>query len=438
MIKSLRKSGDGGQSFPLPEAQERTLLWVLSAVQFAHILDFMIIMPLGPRLMEIFSISPSQFGMLVSAYTVSAGLFGLAAAWVLDRFDRKTALLWLYAGFAAGTVACALAPNFHFLLAARFFAGGFGGVSSATILAVLGDAVPASRRGAAMGTVFRSFSLASIAGVPLGLFLANHLGWHAPFFLLGGLGAAILVAAYFILPSMRGHLDRSGRESPWREMKGILGRVNHWRAFALTVVMTLAGFLVIPYISPSLVSNVGLSNEQLPLLYFFGGAATFFTMRWFGKIGDRYGLRRVFIPASLMTILPILAISNLPVVPLWAALSITTLFMVFSSGRMVPGMAMVIASVEPRYRGGFMSINSALQQFASGLAAMIAGMIIVQSPNGRLLRYGWVGALGAISILISIYLASRLKVEDKGPGPGPAPGAAPQVEGAGGGGTLPG
>ncbi len=394
--------------FPLLPGQEKILLYVLAAIQFTHILDFMIVMPLGPRLMGIFRISPAQFGLIVSTYTFSAGLFGLVAAWFIDRFDRKRALLCLYAGFGLGTLACALAPDYHFLVAARFLAGGFGGVATATILAMIGDAIPPQRRGEAMGTLFSSFSLASIAGVPVGLFLANHLGWHAPFYLLAGLSAAITVMAALTLPSMREHLRR-GKQKPWEEMRFILSRANHWRAFALTVVMTMAGFLIIPYLSPSLVANVGLSNEQLPLIYLFGGAATFFSMRWIGRLSDRLGLLRIFIAVSIIAMFPILIISRLPPTPLWAALIVTTCFMVFTSGRFIPGMAMVTNSVQAQYRGGFMSLNSAIQQFASGLASLLAGAIIVSGTGGRLEHYGTVGLIGAGCVAASILLARKLK-----------------------------
>jgi predicted MFS family arabinose efflux permease len=392
----------------LPAKEEKFLLYVLAAIQFTHILDFMIVMPLGPRLMEIFAITPAQFGFIVSTYTFSAGLFGLVAAWFIDRFDRKRALLWLYGGFGIGTLLCALAPNYYAMVAARFLAGGFGGLAGATILAVLGDAIPPNRRGAAMGTLFSAFSLASIAGVPAGLYLANHLGWHAPFFLLSILSAAVLVMAAKALPPVREHLSRP-KQSPLAEMKAILRRGNHWLAFALTVTMTMAGFLVVPYLSPSLVSNVGLTNEQLPLIYLFGGAATFFSIRWLGRVSDRLGLLRVFTAVSVLAMGPILVITHLPRVPVWAALLTSTCFMVLTSGRFIPGMAMVTNSVEGRYRGGFMSLNSAVQQFASGLASLIAGAIIVKGAGGRLEHYGLVGLLGAGCILASLALASRLK-----------------------------
>ncbi|MDB5102677.1 MAG: sugar transporter [Fibrobacteres bacterium] len=394
--------------FPLPARQERILLYVLAAIQFTHILDFMIVMPLGPRLMEIFRITPAQFGLIVSTYTFSAGLFGLVAAWFLDRFDRKQALLWLYLGFGAGTLACALAPNYHFLIAARFLAGGFGGVASATILAVIGDAIPPQRRGQAMGTLFSSFSLASIAGVPAGLFLANHLGWHAPFYLLAGLSVAIIIMAAKVLPSMRDHLAKE-KGRPWDDMKAVLGRSNHWLAFGLTIVMTMAGFMIIPYLSPSLVANVGISNDSLPLIYLFGGGANFFSMRYIGRLSDRLGLLRVFTAVSIIAMFPILIISHLPRVPLWAALITSTCFMVFTSGRFIPGMAMVTNSVEGRHRGSFMSLNSAFQQFASGIASLLAGAIITSGTGGRLEHYGTVGIIGAGCILISLFLAKKLK-----------------------------
>jgi predicted MFS family arabinose efflux permease len=397
--------------FPLPAGQERILLFVLAAIQFTHILDFMIVMPLGPRLMEIFRITPSQFGLIVSTYTFSAGLFGLVAAWFLDRFDRKRALLCMYVGFGIGTVACALAPNYHFLVAARFLAGGFGGVTSAIILAIIGDAIPPQRRGQAMGTLFSSFSLASIAGVPAGLFLANHLGWHAPFFLLAALSVAISFMAARILPTMRDHLARAGgeRSRPWADMLVVLGRGNHWLAFGLTIVMTMAGFLIVPYLSPSLVANVGVTNDQLPLIYLFGGGATFFSMRYIGRISDRLGLLRVFTWVSVVAVFPILIISHMPPIPVWSALVCTTCFMVFTSGRFIPGMAMVTNSVEARYRGSFMSLNSALQQFASGFASLVAGAIIVSGPGGRLEHYGTVGIIGACCIGVSLVLAKNLK-----------------------------
>ena len=161
--------------------RELALLLVLAGIQFTHIMDYMVMMPLGPQFMRLFDISPQQFALLVSIYTFSAGICGFIAAFVIDKFDRKTALMFLYGGFALATLLCALAPGYEWLLAARAVAGAFGGVMGAVVYAIIGDAIPESRRGAATGTVMSAFSLAAVAGVPTGLFLATLSDWRAQF-----------------------------------------------------------------------------------------------------------------------------------------------------------------------------------------------------------------------------------------------------------------
>lgn len=198
-----------GELVPKKEIREGLLIFTLAAIQFTHMMDFVIMMPLGPQLMRIFNISPGEFGLLVSAYTFSAAVAGFLSALFIDRFDRKHAMLGLYFGFTIGTLACALAPTYSLLLAARVVAGAFGGVLGALILAVIGDAIPEHRRGAATGKVMAAFSVASIAGVPVGLYLASVTSWHAPFYLLAGLSFLVLIASFWLLPTMRGHLTNA-------------------------------------------------------------------------------------------------------------------------------------------------------------------------------------------------------------------------------------
>lgn len=157
------------------------LLFILAAIQFTHIVDFMIMMPLGPQLMRVFNISPQEFSFLVSAYTFSAGISGLLVSMIIDRFDRKVAMIISFSGFLLGTLACAVAPEYWILLASRCITGAFGGVLGSLVLAIISDAVEEKRRGKAIGTVMAAFSVASVAGVPFGLFIASKWDWHAPF-----------------------------------------------------------------------------------------------------------------------------------------------------------------------------------------------------------------------------------------------------------------
>src|SRR3954454_8516755 len=201
---------------------ERLLLFVLAAIQFTTVVDFLIIMPLGPQYMRVFAINPGQFGLIVSAYAVSAGICGIAASFFLDRFDRKLALLSLYSGFTIGTLFCALAPTYPLLVAARVVAGAFGGVAGALILAIVGDVVPEERRGAAMGLVMSSFSVASVCGVPLGLLLASRLNWHVPFFALSVLCLVVFISAALVMPSLKSHLVHAQDQHPAARMLAVL------------------------------------------------------------------------------------------------------------------------------------------------------------------------------------------------------------------------
>ncbi len=394
--------------------REWLLLFVLVAIQFTHVLDFVIMMPLGPQLMRVFEISPQEFGFIVSAYTFSAGVTGFLSAFFIDKFDRRTALLLLYSGFAIGTFLCGVAPTYLSLMLARIVAGGFGGVLGALIFAVIGDCIPEHRRGAATGTVISAFSLASVAGVPLGLYLANHFGWHFPFFMLAALSALALALAYKELPSMRGHLQTHATpETPIeavRKLYALVSVPNHLNALALMVVLVVGGFTVIPYISPYFVANVGMSESELPLIYFFGGAATIFTSRFVGKLADKFGKAKVFTCMSLSSIATIYALTNVPQVSLVLALVITTLFMITMNGRLVPAVALVTSSVEPKSRGSFMSINSSVQQLASGASSFVAGLIISKASDGTITNYNLVGWLAISATVLCLFLVKRIKI----------------------------
>jgi predicted MFS family arabinose efflux permease len=387
---------------------ERWLLLSLAAINFTTIVDFIIIMPLGPQYMRVFAISPAQFGVIVSSYAISAGISGLTAGFFLDRFDRKRGLLVLYAGFALGTLFCGLAQTYPLLVAARALAGAFGGVTGALILAVVGDVIPEHRRGAAMGMVMSAFSLANICGVPLGLVLASTFNWHVPFFVLAGLSVLILAVLARVMPSLRSHLAHLREEPPTARMLAILSGPAHQKAFLFMGMLTFTGFVVFPYLPKYLVANAGLTEKQLPWLYICGGACTMFSMNWIGRWADRAGKRPVFIRMSLAAVVPILLVTNLPAVPLAAAVAASTLLMICMSGRFVPAMAMMTASIEARHRGGFMSVNSSVQQLAAGLAAWISGLILGQSATGQITHFQVTGLLSVFCALSCIYLSGFL------------------------------
>jgi len=402
-------------------SKERLLLAVLMAVNFTHIVDFMIMMPLGPQLMQLFQITPKQFGFAVSAYAITAGCTSFAAAFFADRFDRKKMLLYAYMGFIVGTFSCAFAPTYELLLSARVLAGFFGGMIGAQVLSIVSDTFEYERRGRAMGSLMTAFSLASVVGVPVGLWLASHFSWHAPFLAVGGLGLIITVLIALFIPPMTKHLqqqapalhpDGSGvepRRHPFRVLTDILHTPNQLRALALSSVLMVGHFSIIPYIAPSLVGNANYSQDHIFLIYLVGGLATIFTAPLVGRLADQRGKYPVFVLFALLSLIPIWFITNLWPTPLWVVLCISGLFFIFTNGRMIPMQAMVSSVVPPQQRGGFMSINSSVQQLASGLAATLGGAIIIKTPDGHIAHYDWVGYLAITLITASIFLARRVK-----------------------------
>ncbi len=397
---------------PIP-ARERWLLWSLAALQFTHIVDFMVMMPLGPQFTRIFAIDDAQFGLLVSAYTLAAGVSGAVASLVIDRFERKRLLLWIYAGFGLATLGCGLAGSYGLLMLARVAAGVFGGVLGALVQTIVGDVVPFARRGRAMGIVMSAFSLSTVAGVPFSLWLAGRLGWHAPFLAIAGASALLWVMAWATVPVLQGHLHAQQGQparSTWQNFRLVLQERNHWRAFSLSALIMMSSFCIIPYITIYMTSNVGVSAEQVPSIYFAGGVATFFSARLWGALSDRWGKINTFRLVALLAVIPMMTLTYLPRVDLVWALVVTTMFFVFVSGRMVPGMALLTTASKPQSRGAFMSLNGSVQSVAMGLASLAGGWLISRGADGRVVGYEHCGWLALVGTLIAVWLVGRIEL----------------------------
>ena len=393
--------------------KEKLLLWTLAAINFTHIVDFMILMPLGPQLMRIFQISPQEFGLLVSSYTFSAGVSSFFGAFILDKYDRRNILMWVFLGFFVGTLACALSPNYPFLLFSRILSGLFGGLTSALIFAIIGDAIPDHRRGRAMGLVMAAFSVASVVGVPFSLFIASMSNWHAPFFFLAFLAVVILLLIYNFVPSIKvPKKDGKDMPSPRQVIMRVTGNANQMRAISLTIMMMFGQFMIIPFLSPFMVANVGFSELQLTYIYMAGGFFTVFTSPWVGRLTDKYGKVKIFTIFMSLNVIPIGIITHLGATPILLALVVSTFFFVTSNGRMVPAAALITGTAKSENRGSFLSFNSSVQQLSAGLASFFGGMILVENAAGELQNFGYIGYIAIVISLLCIPLIKRIKVVD--------------------------
>ena len=394
-------------TIPLSPKRELWLLLTLAGIQFTHIVDFMVMMPLGPQFTQLFNISDAKFGLLVSAYTFSAGASGLLASFYIDRFSRKKLLLTLYVLFAVATMACGLAQTYDTLMLARIAAGAFGGVLAALAQTIVADVIPFQRRGQAMGIVMSSFALASVAGVPIGLFLAAQFNWHTPFFAIASVCVLLTIGAYITLPPLADHLKHH-RALPLANIQEVLRDANHQKAFAFTALMMIAAFTVIPYITIYTTINGGLTMQQVPYVYLFGGAATLFTARWIGRLTDSMGKAKIFKITAVFAMLSIWLVTLSASFGLWGILLVTTSMFIGMNGRMIPGMAIATSAANPKLRGTFMALNSSVQSAAMGLASFVGGLVISRDAQG-LVQYFWVNAVvGSAAMVFSFLLVNKL------------------------------
>ena len=388
------------------------MLLILAGIQFCHVLDFMIMMPLGPFLIQALGISTHEFGLLVASYSFSAAVSGLLMAPIVDRFERKRFLLGIFLAFAVATFMCAVAPSFQLLLIARGLAGVFGGVMGALVHTIVGDAIPFERRAKASSYVAIAFSVSSIAGVPLSLLLADALGWPAPFLAISLLSLGLIWCGHIGLPEFRGHLDVRRERRAIHQLLHVAAEPNHLRAMLLSALVICGGFTVIPYITLYAISNVGIASDQIPLIYLIGGSATLISGRVIGGLADRFGKVRLLRMVAIGACLPVLLVTNIGQVNLIIWLVITTLFFVLVSGRMVPMMAIVSAAVKPQERGAFLSLNATVQSMAMGLASMLGALFISQAPDGLISGYGWVGLVAASFNVLAAIWAGRVVIRN--------------------------
>jgi len=391
-------------------AKERILLFLLALLNFTHIMDFMIMMPLGNFLMPHFNITAQQFSFLVAAYTFSAATASVSAASFVDRFDRKKVLLFAYSGFLLGTLLCAVAPGYLLLLSARIVSGLFGGLIGAQVLSIVADKIPFERRGMAMGIVMAAFSAASVFGVPFGLYLSKFFSWHAPFYFVVGLGVILIPFLIRYIPKMDDHLKTPDQQklNPVIIFRDIIKDKDQRLAILLSSTMMLGHFLIIPFLFPFMELNVGFTNTQTPLIYIVGGGLTIFTSPIIGKLADKLGKFRLFSYMILLAIMPIALITNMPQIPFYFVLCVTGFWFVVSSGRAIPAQAIVSEVVPPARRGSFMNVNSAIQQFGVGLASVIAGLIVIRTPENKIEHYDITGYLSITVILCCLWVGYRL------------------------------
>lgn len=390
---------------------QKLVIALLALTQFTVVLDFMVMSPLGDLLMKKMDITTSQFGFVVSAYAFSAGASGILTAGFADKFDRKKLLLFFYIGFILGTLFCSLANNYHLLVIARIITGIFGGVIGSISMAIVADLFLPQQRGRVMGFLQMGFGASQVLGIPISLFLANRMGWQSPFFMIVGLAIIIWLLVVLKMQPITNHLENQTDKNPLKHLWHTFTNKDYQTGFIATALLSLGGFMMMPWGSAFSINNLHITNDDLVPLFMVAGVSTLLIMPIIGKLSDKIDKFKLFTMASIWMIIIVLIYTNLTPIPLWLLMLVNVIMMIGIMSRMVPSMALATSLPRMEDRGAFMSINSSLQQIAGGIAAALGGLVIYQKDkNSPLEHYDWLGVLVSVIVLINIFLVYRVNL----------------------------
>jgi predicted MFS family arabinose efflux permease len=409
---------------------QKFVVAVLAFLQFTIVLDFMLLAPLGALIIPTLKITPSQFGLVVSIYAFSAGVSGLLTAGFADRFDRKKLLLFFYSGFVAGTLLCALASNYHLLLVARMVTGLFAGVVGSVSFAIVTDLFPLEMRGRVMGVIQTAFGASSVLGIPIALLLSNRWGWNTPFFMIVAVGALVGGVIQALLRPVNEHLKHHPDRSPLHHLTQTVSNRLYLRGFATTGLLSVGGFMLMPFMSVFMVHNLGLPIEKLPLIYVITGVFSIISGPLIGRASDTFGYFKVFAFGCALTIVMVVIYTHLHVSPLWVLALVMVVLQIGIFSRMISASALMSALPEPSDRGSYMSVSSSLQQVSGGIAAVVAGLVVVQTPSGNLLHFDTLGYVLVCTTLITLTLMYFIDRTISGGRSGVRSGAHPVSSGA--------
>lgn len=390
-------------------AYQKLVVFLLAITQFTVVLDFMVMSPMGDILIKAIDLKPSQFGIAVSAYAFSAGASGLLTAGFADRFDRKKLLLFFYSGFIVGTFFCGFANDYWTLVAARIVTGLFGGVIGSISMAIITDIFTLQQRGRVMGFVQMGFGASQVLGIPIGLYIANNWGWHSAFLWIAVMALIIVIIIAVKLIPITAHIGLQKHQSALKHLWSTFSQKEYRIGFLATALLSIGGYMMMPFGSAFAVNNLHVSHEQLPLLFMISGVASLIIMPIVGKLSDRYDKFKIFALASIWLMVVVLIYTNLGVTPFYLVVILNILMMAGILSRMTPSSALISAVPEMKDRGAFMSISSSLQQLAGGVAASLAGVIIVQqTKESPLEHYPTLGIIVVLLSVLSIFMIYRV------------------------------
>lgn len=377
---------------------ERKIVWLAMLIQLANVLDFMIILPLGPDLTRAINIPSSDMGLVGGIYTFAAAFSGILFAPYLDHFDRKKAILIFMVGLVISTFMCAFAYDRDSMLVTRTLAGLFGGPVTALTLAMVVDMVPVARRGRAIALVTSAFTVSSVFGIPLGLELSRLVNWQLPFYVIAGFGLLVAIGIFLLLPPMTDHMEDNKSKRKKIPIISMLKRKDVLISYSLMSLMSFAQFMLFAGSIIYFVFNLDYPREDLGSLYAIGGGVSFIAMMMTGQIVDRFGARLLSFVVTFVYVL-VLADGYLHT----PFMSVPFIFCAFMTCAAIMGViCSSITSEVPgeKERAAYMSLQSTMRHLAAGAGGVISSVILVTNMDGSLSNINQLAYVTIICIIL--------------------------------------
>ena len=376
------------------EASPFLIVFSLWLLVFSASSQIMILSPILPQIGQELDIADTLLGTLVTAYSLMVGVFAIISGPISDRIGRRRILI-IGAGIMVVSLVCHyLVVDYFSFLAVRVFSGVAGGILSGAAVSYIGDYFPYNRRGWAVGWVMSGSAFGQIFGIPIGVVLAGHFGFKAPFYLF-----AVTMVFTFILiwmrlpqPPIRKREGRLTIGGAIRDYWAMLKRREIAAAAVAFFLMFLGVSIYVVYFPTWLERSVGFSPNQIATLFLVGGIANVLTGPKAGKLSDRIG-RKLIILLSCVGLFFVMLSTTLVVRNLWVAYPVFFLIMVLVAMRISPFSALLTEMVPDHNRGSLMSLTVALGQVGFGLGGALAG------PFYARWGYGSNTIIGAISVL---------------------------------------
>lgn len=390
--------------------QETRIVWIAALIQLVNIIDFMMVMPLGPDISADLPVTNSDIGIICGCYTLAVGMSGIVCAKFLDRFDRKYVALATMLGLSLATLGATFCWDLTTLIGARVLAGLFGGPAAAIAFSIVCDVVPPERRGKAMAIVMGTFSVSAVAAIPFGLELAEKGSWRTPFYVISILGFTAFWLILWLTPPMKEHL-KNGRRS--LSLIQLLSNGKFLMAYVMMATAMISSYAIIPNIAAYFQLNLGYPRSSLGFLYLVGGVFSLILIQLGGRTSDKIGP----IPTNILgtILLAIFLYDGFMHQPESSLLVVFVMFTGMVCLRNVSATTEASKLPAPHERAAFMSLFSSVQHLGNGIGALLASAILSTGPEGDLINMKWVGLLSIVMALFQPLLLVGIRQSNAAP-----------------------